>query len=160
MASEPPTEGYGRGMRQARRGQRAKEADLNLTGLQNSSQPATSGDSSTTHKPLSLAPDSQTASNNSAADTTSLEPPNPAATTQTLFSRLNPESMQSDAMSQQVVLSIEDQSQDARHSDAPNAFDSATGNVATQQASSHPPIKQEPSEYRPQEECRLRNATP
>jgi hypothetical protein len=34
MASEPPAEGYGRGMRRSVRSQRAKEADLNLTGLQ------------------------------------------------------------------------------------------------------------------------------
>jgi hypothetical protein len=34
MASEPPTEGYGCGMRRSRRSQRAKEADLALTGLQ------------------------------------------------------------------------------------------------------------------------------
>ena len=147
MASELPTEGYGRGMRQTRRSQRAREADLNLTGLQNSSQPDTSEVSSTTKKPDSLAPDSQTASDNPTTAATSLEPTDPAAATQTLLSRLYPDSTQLDAMSQQVVPSIEDQTQDTEHSNAPNIFDSATGNVATlaqtQQTSSRPPIKQE-----------------
>lgn len=154
MASEPPTEGYGRGMRQTRRSQRAKEADLNLTGLQNSSQPDTPEVPSTTEKPLSLVPDPQTTSDNPTTARTSLEPTDSAAAaTQTLFSRSYPESMQDDAMSQQVVPSIEDHSQDVHHSNAPNALNSTTDNVATlpqtQQAASHPPIKQEPSEYRP-----------
>lgn len=45
MASGLPTENYGRGMRQIRRSQRAKEADSNVAGLQNLSDPSTSANS-------------------------------------------------------------------------------------------------------------------
>jgi len=154
MASEPPTEGYGRGMRQTRRSQRAKEADLNITGLQNSSQPVTSDDPSITHKPLSLVPDSQTDSDNQTTATTlpdrTAESLDPAAATQTLFEKLYPQPTQIDAMPEQVVPSIEDEAHDTLHSNPPNTYDLAAGNAATlmqtQQTSSQPPIKQEQPE--------------
>jgi len=157
MASGPPAESYGRGRRQTRRSQRAKEANLNLTGLQNSPQPVISDDSSTLQKPTSPAPDSQTTSDNPTTARTSLDGNSklldPAAATSTLFDRLYPQSTQVDEMSQQIVPSIEDQGDNTQHSNPYNAFDLATGNVPAharpQQASSHPPIKQEQPEYRP-----------
>ena len=157
MASGTPTEGYGRGMRQTRRSQRAKEAQLNLTGLQNSPQPDTSDDCLIPHKASSSAPNSQTTSDNPTVASTSLDGNakllDPAAATQTLFDRLYPQSTQIDDMSQQVVPSIEDQADNSHCSDQYNAYDLVTGNVPThmrpRQASSHPPIKQEQPEYRP-----------
>ncbi|GAB7332567.1 hypothetical protein MBLNU13_g04347t1 [Cladosporium sp. NU13] len=149
MASGPPTEGYGRGMRQTRRSHRAKEAQLNLTGIQNSPQPGTADDSSIPRKPFSPAPGLQTPSDNPATAIVL----DPAAATQTLFDRLYPQSTQSDAMSQQVFSSIEDQGDNSQHSNQYNAFDLAADNVSThtqpRHASSHPPIKQEQPEYRP-----------
>lgn len=150
-------EGYGRGMRQTRRSQRAKEADLNLTGLQISPQPGTSDDSPITHNPFSPVPHSQNTSNNPTTAVASLDDKSkllePAAAAQTLFDRLYPQSTQIDAMSQQVIPSIEDEAHKNHRSNAPNAFDLATGNVSAltqhQRASSHPPIKQEQPDPRP-----------
>ncbi|KAM0709219.1 hypothetical protein Q7P35_003256 [Cladosporium inversicolor] len=158
MESELPTEGYGRGMRQTRRSQRAKEADLNLTGLQKSPQPGSLDDSSTPHKPSSPAPESQTASDNPTTAATSLDDNakslDPALATQTLSNIFPPQSTQSDAMSQQPIPRIEeDEAQNSHHPYQPNVFDLAAGTYATptqtQQASSHPTIKEERSERLP-----------
>lgn len=149
-------EGYGRGMRQTRRSQRAKEAELNLTGLQDSPQPGTSDEPSTLRKPSSPTPGLQTTSDNPSTAMTSLDVNaslDPAAATPTLFDRSYPQSTQIDEMSQHVIPSIEDQADNHQHSSRYNAFDLATGNVPAQarpqQASSHPLIKQEQPEYRP-----------
>lgn len=158
MESGLPTEGYGRGMRQTRRSQRAKEADLNLTGLQKSPHPGSSDDPSIPHKPSSPAPESQTTSDNPTASANSLdnnaELLDPTVATQTSSNISNPQSTQSDAMSQQPIPSIEeDEAQNIHPSYQPNALDLTAGTYATptptQQASSRPPIKEEQPEHLP-----------
>lgn len=156
MAPGSPTEGYGRGMRQTRRSQRAKEADLNLTGLQISPQPGTSDDLPITHNPFSPVPNSKATPNDPTTAIASLDDNakslDPTAAAQTLFDRLYPQSTQIDAMSQQVIPSIED-AHKTHDSNAPNAFELTTDNVGAlaqpRKASSHTPIKQEQPDHRP-----------
>ena len=153
MASEPPTEGYGRGMRQTRRSQRAKEADLNVTGIQNSPEPSTSVDPSIPHKPSSLLLDSQVTNDYSSAAMASHNSDAGQQDSRRAPASLshNPDMqpLQHDTIARQIFASIENQShhfgQDAISSAASNA-----GNLMqTQQASGHPLIAEGSSAYRP-----------
>lgn len=142
MASEPPTETYGRGMRQIRRSQRAKEADLNVTGLP---EPSTSANplasqalSAAPHTPhsvyspamstsghrlsIAMAPGGNIADEHNADHATQAQPH--GANVQS-----------SGSLIQQAVASIESQSQHAGPLKPRDALSSA------------PPMKEESSEY-------------
>ena len=152
MASEPPTQGYGRGMRQTRRSQRAKEADLNLTGIQNSPEPSISADPSIHHEPSSPECNSQTTSRYPSTAMTShsdsAEQHDSGHPTPALPRYPNMSPLQGDTVAQHVFASIENQDRDVTQDAVGPAPESGVNHTQSRQAPGHP-IKEEQSEYRP-----------
>lgn len=152
MASEPPTEGYGRGMRQARRSQRARKADLNLTGLQNSRETSTSAYILVPHMPSSPELDSHSTCTRDPSDSPATMAPSKNAEQRDLRRATSSPSHGPDVrplhtdvtvqQTQQILASIEDQTHDT-------AVAPALGDVAilaqSKQPSGHPPVKEEQS---------------
>jgi hypothetical protein len=153
MASEAPTEGYGRGMRQTRRSQRAKEADLNLTGIQNSPEPSISADPSIHHEPSSPEFNSHSTSRYPSTAMTShsdsTEQHDSGHPTPALPRHPNMSPLHGDTIAQQVFASIENQDHDVTQDAVGPAAESGINHMQSRQAPGHPPIKEEQSDHRP-----------
>jgi hypothetical protein len=154
MASEPPTEGYGRGMRQTRQSQRAREAELSVAaGIQNSPEPSTSVDPLIPQATPSAVLNPQTTSHYLSTTMTShndrAEQRDSGRVTPALSRNPNMPPLQGDTIAQQVFASIENQNHDVGHATVGSAAKNAFNLMQTRHFLSHPATAEEQSEYRP-----------
>jgi hypothetical protein len=167
MASVPPTEGYGRGMRRTRRTQRAEEADLNIPGTQESREPTTSIDSPRPPKISPLLHDprirsmlypctSQDSSSTAMAPLDNTPDRYHADPTKSPSSPgVDKQIIQSGSFNQQIFPSIETRARGGKFGSlvSRDAVAAITGHAATylqaRQPPSQPPLSDEQPSYRP-----------